>query len=217
MERLPIALLAVGLAACKGSKDESEPNDDSSTLPVDDSTTIPGDGCEAPGASKCDNPGSIIRGYVARDMDSTMTRWSGNLWVFLTHYWPSQGELGGEIKASMLYKGVDLEDGQPFPFEIDMCGGTGGSMWSEDACAYNLEFLLDLNKNATPENRLPDENEPAHKVENMNISCEDDSACLGTILLDCKRGSPCFTYDNASVTLCECSEQTCNSDLRNCD
>jgi hypothetical protein len=219
MERLAIAFLGMTLAACKGDKDESNgPSDDSHSTTPDDSPTNTGDGCEAPGSSKCDNPGSIIRGYVARDPDSIVTGWSGNLWVFLTHYWPSQGELGGEVKASVEYKGVDLEDGKPFPFEIDMCDGSPvGSMWSEDACEYNLSIILDKNGNVTPNNILPDENEPAHKVENLYISCEDDSQCLGTILLDCRRGSGCFTFDSTKMELCDCAEQTCNSYRRNCD
>lgn len=219
MERLAMALLALAFAGCNGDKDETAGNqDDSQTkVPDDSDSKTGGDGCVAPGASKCDNLGSVVRGYVAKDPDSIVTGWSGNLWVFLTHNWPSQGELGGEIKTSVLYEEVDLEDGEPFAFEIDMCDGAFGSQWSEDACEYNLELLLDKNGNATPENRLPDENEPAHKVENLYISCEDDSQCLGTILLDCRRGSPCFTFDNAEVPDCECASTTCNSDYPNCD
>jgi hypothetical protein len=218
MDRLAIAFLTAALAGCKGGKDETASPDDSQTKVTDDSTPpTPTDGCPAPGASKCDNTGSIIRGWVARDPDSIVTGWSGNLWVFLTHYWPSQGELGGEIKTSVLYESVDLEDGEPFAFEIDMCEGAGEAMWSEDACEYNLELLLDKNFNATPANRLPDENEPAHKVENLFISCEDDSPCLGTILLDCRRGSACFTYDSTKIDLCDCKTPTCNSDFRNCE
>jgi hypothetical protein len=219
MARLAMALLGLALAACSGDKNgESSSQDDSQTkVPDDSDSKTGGDGCVSPGASKCDNPGSILRGYVAKDPDSIVTGWSGNLWVFLTHNWPSQGELGGEVKVSVLYEDVDLEDGKPFPFEIDMCDGAFGSMWSEDACEYNLELLLDKNLNATPENRLPDENEPAHKVENVFISCEDDSQCLGTILLDCRRGSPCFTFDNADVKLCDCAASTCNSDYQHCN
>src|SRR4029079_12834579 len=111
-------------------------------------------------------------------------------WVFLVHNWNEHGELGGEVKSSVLYEDVDLEDGKPFPFEIDMCDGAFGAMWSEDACGYNLLLLLDKNGNATPVNILPDENEPAHRGENLEISCEGDGQCLGTILLDCRRGSP---------------------------
>ena len=217
MERLAIAFLAAAaLAGCTGKGNESAGEDDSESKTPDDSdSTNPTDGCPAPGASDCGNAGSIIRGWVAKDPDSTMTNWSGNLWVFLTHNWPSQGELGGELKTSEFYPDVDLEAG-PFPFEIDMCTGAFGSQWSEDACEYNLELLLDTNGNNTPENRLPGENEPSHKVENVFISCEDDSQCLGTILLDCKRGSACFAFDNAEITHCDCAAQTCNSDYPNC-
>ena len=219
MERLAIALLGVALAGCSGDKDdESTSQDDSETKPPDDSDSkTGGDGCVAPGRSKCDNAASIIRGYVAKDPDSIVTGWSGNLWVFLTHNWPTQGELGGEVKNSVLYENVDLEDGNPFPFEIDMCDGAFGSMWSEDNCEYNLELLLDKNGNATPENRLPDENEPAYKVENVFISCEDDSQCLGTIQLSCRRGSACFTFDNKDIPECKCAASTCNSEYQNCD
>ena len=218
MERLAIAFLAAAaLAGCTGKGDESANGDDSeSKVPDDSDTKVPTDGCEAPGASDCGNTGSIIRGWVQKDPDSIVTGWTGNLWVFLTHNWPSEGTLGGDLKTSVLYENVDLEDGEPFPFEIDMCTGAFGAMWSEDACTYNLLLLLDKNGNNTPANMLPDENEPAHRVENLAISCTDDSQCLGTILLDCRRGSPCFTFDNAEVKQCECAAQTCNSDFENC-
>jgi hypothetical protein len=219
MERLAMALLALACAGCSGDKNgESSNQDDSQTkVPDDSDSKTGGDGCAAAGASKCDNPGSILRGYVAKDPDSTVTGWSGRLWVFLTHNWNEQGELGGVVKASVLYEDVDLDDGKPFPFEIDMCDGAFGAMWSEDACEYNLLFLLDKNQNATPVNILPDELEPAHKVENIDISCEGDSQCLGTILLDCKRGSKCFAYDNKDVPDCECAAETCNSDYDHCN
>jgi hypothetical protein len=219
MERLGMALFGVALAACSGDKNgESQNQDDSQTKVTDDSDTkTGGDGCVSPGASTCGNAGSIIRGYVAKDPSSTVSGWSGNLWVFLTHYWPTMGELGGEVKASKLYENVDLEDGEPFAFEIDMCDGAFGAMWSEDNCGYNLELLLDKNGNATPENRLPDDLEPAHKVENVLISCEDDSQCTGTLLLDCKRGAPCFQFENKDIPDCECAASTCNSDYYNCN
>jgi hypothetical protein len=218
MERLAMAFLALAWAGCSGDKNgESTAKDDSQTkVPDDSDSKTGGDGCVSPGSSRCDNPGSILRGYVAKDPDSTVTGWSGNLWVFLTHNWPDEGELGGVVKSSVVYKDVDLEDGQPFPFEIDMCDGSFGSQWSEDACDYNLDFLLDKNLNATPENILPDELEPSHRVENVVISCEGDSQCLGTILLDCKRGSPCFTFTSADVKLCDCAAESCNSDYPRC-
>ena len=218
MERLAIALFGVALAGCSGDKNGESQNQDDSTKVTDDSDSkVGGDGCVAPGRSKCDNAGSIIRGYVARDPTLDVSGWSGNLWVFLTHNWPTLGELGGELKASVRYENVDLEDGEPFPFEIDMCNGAYGDMWSEDNCEYNLQIALDKNLNMTPEAMLPDDLEPAHKVENVFISCEDDSQCLGTILLDCKRGAPCFQFDNKDIPDCQCSASTCNSEYQNCD
>lgn len=216
MERLAMALLALAFAGCNGDKDETASADDSqTTVPDDSDSNTGGDGCVAPGASRCDNAASIIRGYVAKDPDGIETGWSGDLWVFLVHNWPELGELGGVVKVSRRYKDVNLEDGEPFPFEIDMCDGAFGTQWTEDACGYNLNLLLDRQGNNTPENIIPDEADSARKVENVSISCEGDTQCLGTILLDCGRGSGCFTFAN-DFPLCDCATTSCNSDYPHC-
>jgi hypothetical protein len=162
MERLAMAVLALAFAGCSGDKNgESTTQDDSTTVPDDSDSKTGGDGCAAPGRlhvrqRRLDHP-------RLRREGSRQYREAGGVGdsgVFLAHNWNEHGELGGEVKASVLYEDVDLEDGNPFPFEIDMCDGAFGEMWSEDNCGYNLLLLLDKNGNATPVNILPTSSSP---------------------------------------------------------
>jgi hypothetical protein len=214
--RKTAALVAclVALGACKGkAEDDSTPDD---TNPgTDDSTPTSGDACLAPGSSRCDNPASIIRGYVSMDPTIDESNWSGNLWVFLNHYRFGEGELGGDNKQAVVYKGVDLAKG-PVPFEIDMCDGSFGAQWSEETCEYSLLLVLDKDGDMTPERMLPDENEPAH-MELIELSCQADSLCFDQLELDCGRGAPCAQFDSLKLEACECAETSCESEYPNCN
>jgi hypothetical protein len=192
-------LLALWTAGCGGSEDPDVVLTD--PTPTADPTTIefPAPTCDEPLESACGAAGSVVRGQVR--VSSAIGRKRGDLFLALTHS-VYNGPLGGGYHIHTLIEDVDLSE--PVPFAVDMCAG--GEMWSELNCEYGLVVILDTNDNQGVSNLLPDDNEPATRIDALELSCEADGPCLD-VVLDCQ-GPDCVRFSDAPVCSCEAASCT---------
>jgi hypothetical protein len=91
------------------------------------------------------------------------------------------------------------------PFALDMC--EGGAMWSDTNCSYTVIAILDLNKDQSDQNALPDEGEPTGRAVDITFSCDGEAPCVD-IVLDCIDGPDCATFSDAE---CSCDPAGCSS------
>jgi len=202
MRPLTLALLGL-LAACTGD----EPALDSDT---DLDTQAPDPTCDPPGPTSCDNPHASIRGEVRLADDAPEGSRQGRLYVALMHEWLGQGAAGGVPHTGVDLGQVDLTQG-PVPFELDMC--TGGIMWSEENCSYQLVAVVDTNGNQTATNIAPDPGELSGRVQDLSISCSQETDCL-EVVVDCA-GPDCVAFDDPT-TACACAPESCGSEFVTC-
>ena len=211
-----LSLLLV--AACGSGGDDDDDNDvgaaDGSPDSTDGQPSEP-DGsvqlsCAAPAATQCGNDAARIRGHVRMAAGMTPDSTTGNLVIGLTHYRLGSGSTGGVYHTHTMVNGVDLAAGATREFSLDMC--TGGRMWSEENCEYQLIAILDLNgNNEAGTNMIPDPGELAGVIP-IELSCNGDSPCFD-LVLDCV-GPNCTTF--ADPGGCSCAAQSCGSDFVTC-
>jgi hypothetical protein len=169
--------------------------------------------CSAPPASSCNKTGSIVRGQVSLAPGLQPTSTAGSLSISLSHYRLGNGSSGGVPHAGIQMPNVDLAQG-PVEFALDMC--TGGEMWSEDNCEFNVIAILDTNGNNAVNgfdtNFLPDPGEAAGRSL-VGVSCAGESPCI-EVELGCKDGAACTAF--ADPGACKCTQPSCASPITTC-
>ena len=200
---VPLALTLILTACAGGSTDVDTAQDD-----VDDDTLPPLE-CEPPGESACGNEGAIVRGVVALPPGHEGPT-EGTLFVAMAHEWLGNGALAGVPHAGGYRAEVDLADG-PVPFEIDMC--SGGAMWSEENCSYQVFAILDTDGDQGMGNLLPGPDELTGRVQDVSVSCHAESACH-EIIMDCI-GPECLQFADPGTCTCD-DTNACPSDYVTC-
>lgn len=166
-------------------------------------TTGPDADCEAPQLqSSCGNPNSIIRGIATLPEGAI----GDALVVSLAHQYLGSGASGGIPHTGTVIAGVDADSGA-IAFELDMC--TGGEMWSEENCEFQIAVTLDGNGNG-----LVDPGEPTGTTF-VFVSCTGDNPCLD-LALDCVDGSACLGFDDPAYCGCPGNGQSCSSPIVAC-
>ncbi len=182
-----------------GNPDSSNPQDSSTGGDAGFSPT-----CSGTGVSSCNKPQSIVR--VVSKLGANMKDVTGDLVVNLAHYRLGQGSTGGYPHNGTTKSGVTVGTNTPVEVDFDMC--TGGEMWSEENCEFNLFGFVDVNKNGTLE-----QGEPAGRLV-MNVSCKQSGAGCWGLVLDCTAGMSCVTFVDPGA--CKCASPGCNSPIKTC-
>ncbi len=193
-------VLAVA-TACTGGEPSSEENDATGDESPVTPPGPPEPECDLDVESSCGNDASVVQGQV-RLAEGLTTETQGNLYITLNHE-AYAGALGGGYHIFDVIRDADLSE--PVPFALDMCDD--GAMWSDTNCTYTLIAILDLNKDQSEANALPDEGEPSGRVADITLSCTGDAPCLD-VVLDCVDGPDCAKFTDAD---CSCDPQGCSS------
>ncbi|MCO4772990.1 MAG: hypothetical protein KDA24_23355 [Deltaproteobacteria bacterium] len=197
------ACLLLCLSACNASSDD---DDDATAAPA---VYVPE--CGPPMQGACDNEASIVRGTVRLGESLIGEDPEGDLIISLTHLRLGGGAGGGFFHAQTVIEDVDLSAG-PVPFQLDMC--SGGAMYSEENCEYNLIAVLDRNGNGSGA-ITPDDGEPTGRIGDLSVSCGGDAPCVD-LVLDCTDGLDCVAFEDPSET-CSCASDACESIYAACE
>jgi hypothetical protein len=155
--------------------------------------------------SACGKPDSIVR--VVAKLGNALSDASGTLRVHLNHYRLGSAGTGGVPHTEGSKANVTVGPSKEVEVQFDMC--TGGEMWSEDNCEFNLVAWVDKNND-----NVIDSGEPAARTL-LSLSCKASGpACVGMIL-DCTSGASCASFTDPGY--CSCSPpKTCNSPIQAC-
>jgi hypothetical protein len=152
--------------------------------------------------SGCGKPQSVVRVLATLGSGSA----SGPLRVTLAHLRLGNAGTGGVYHTDASSAPVTLGGGESTELQFDMC--SGGEMWSEDNCEFNLWGYIDANGNG-----VLDVGEPAGRSV-VSLSCTAAGAACVELALDCVDGTSCVAFQDPGS--CSCAQPSCNSPISTC-
>lgn len=161
--------------------------------------------CSAAMVSSTCQPEAVIR--VAARLGNGMSQATGTLRVTLAHYKLGGGAGGGVFHTNASTPNATVSPSVQAEVHFDMC--SGGEMWSQENCEFNLYGFLDQNNNT-----LLDSGEPAGRLL-VNVSCMNNGAHCFELVLDCTTGTSCIGFTDPGGG-CQCQMPTCNSAIVTC-
>lgn len=171
---------------------------DSGPMPRVDAGPPPAGGCATSTLGSPCGPQGVLR--VAARLGAGMPSMSGTLDIRLSHYRLGEGASGG-IPHTGTTSAASMSASADTQVAFDLC--TGGEMWSEDNCEYNLWGFLDLNSNT-----VVDPGEPAGRTL-ADVSCRAPGSPCFMLVLDCIDGPSCVGFVDPGG--CTCATPTCTS------
>lgn len=181
------------------STDSAPVPDAAADTTTPDTSTDAGAACPSAKTKSVCGTAAIVRVHVA--LGAGVPSASGKLVLRLNHYRLGSGSSGGVGHTEKVLPAATLAPGGAIDAEFDMC--SGGAMWSEENCEFNLVGFVDTNGNGAL-----DPGEPAGRAV-VEVSCRAEGPPCFALTLGCTSGAGCASF--ADPGACKCAPVGCTT------